>query len=149
LVTIAVLLPNATILLFTALALLLPEALASRTNTGAHGLTEVLYAFASGAGNNGSAFAGLNANTPFYNIFIGLAMWIGRFGVILPVLAVAGSMAGKKVSPPSQGTFKTDSTLFVILLIAVILIVGALAFFPVLSLGPIVEHFLMSAGRTF
>lgn len=149
LVTIAVLLPNATILLFTALALLIPEALASRTNTGAHGLSEILYAFTSGAGNNGSAFAGLNANTPFYNLFIGLAMWIGRFGVILPVLAVAGSMAGKKVSPPSQGTFRTDSILFVVLLIAVILIVGALTFFPVLSLGPIVEHFLMGAGRTF
>jgi len=149
LVTIAVLLPNATILLLTALALLIPEALASRTNTGAHGLSEILYAFASGAGNNGSAFAGLNANTPFYNIAIGLAMLIGRFGVILPVLAVAGSMAGKKVAPPSQGTFKTDSPLFVILLIAVILIVGALTFFPVLSLGPIVEHLLMSAGRTF
>jgi K+-transporting ATPase ATPase A chain len=149
LVTIAVLLPNATILLFTALALLIPEALASRTNTGAHGLSEILYAFASGAGNNGSAFAGLNANTPFYNIAIGFAMLIGRFGVILPVLAVAGSMAGKKVSPSSQGTFRTDSPLFVILLIAVILIVGALTFFPVLSLGPIVEHFLMSAGRTF
>ena len=149
LVTIAVLLPNATILLFTALALLIPEGLASRTNVGAHGLSEILYAFTSGAGNNGSAFAGLNANTPFYNVFIGLAMWIGRFGVILPVLAVAGSMAGKKVSPISQGTFRTDRPLFVVLLIAVILIIGGLTFFPALSLGPIVEHLLMGAGVAF
>ncbi|MDX2078471.1 MAG: potassium-transporting ATPase subunit KdpA [bacterium] len=149
LAVIAVLLPNGAILLFTALALLLPEGLASRTNTGAHGLTEILYAFTSGAGNNGSAFAGLNANVPFYNVFIGLAMWIGRFGVILPVLAVAGSMAGKKVSPVSQGTFRTDSPLFVVLLIAVILIVGGLTFFPALSLGPIVEQLLLGAGRAF
>ena len=149
LMVIAVLLPNGAILLFTALALLLPEGLASRANTGAHGLTEILYAFTSGAGNNGSAFAGLNANVPFYNVFIGLAMWIGRFGVILPVLAVAGSMAGKKVSPVSQGTFRTDSPLFVVLLIAVILIVGGLTFFPALSLGPIVEQLLLGAGRAF
>lgn len=148
-VMLAILLPNATILLFTALALLIPEALESRTNTGAHGLSEILYGFASGAGNNGSAFAGLNANTPFYNILIGIAMLIGRFGVIIPVLAVGGSLSGKKVSPPSQGTFQTDSPLFVVLLIAVILIVGALTFFPVLSLGPIVEHLMMSVGRTF
>lgn len=149
LMVIAVLLPNAVILLFTALALLVPEGLASRANMGAHGLSEILYAFTSGAGNNGSAFAGLNANVPFYNIFIGLAMWIGRFGVILPILAVAGSMAGKKVSPVSSGTFMTDTPLFVVLLIAVILIVGGLTFFPALSLGPIVEHLLMGAGATF
>jgi K+-transporting ATPase ATPase A chain len=149
LMVIAVLLPNAAILLFTALALLIPEGLASRANTGAHGLTEILYAFTSGAGNNGSAFAGLNANVPFYNIFIGLAMWIGRFGVILPILAVAGSMAGKKVSPVSSGTFMTDTPLFVVLLIAVILIVGGLTFFPALSLGPIVEQLLMGAGTPF
>jgi len=149
LMVIAVLLPNAAILLFTALALLTPEGLASRTNMGAHGLSEILYAFTSGAGNNGSAFAGLNANVPFYNIFIGLAMWIGRFGVILPVLAVAGSMAGKKVSPASSGTFMTDTPLFMVLLIAVILIVGGLTFFPALSLGPIVEHLLMGAGVAF
>lgn len=145
----AVLLPSASILLFSALASVTEAGLSSRTNAGPHGLTEMLYAFASGAGNNGSAFAGLNANTPFYNTLIGLAMWIGRFGVILPALAIAGSMAGKKVSPPSAGTFPTDGPLFVGLLIAVILIVGALTFFPALSLGPIVEHLLMNAGQTF
>ena len=145
----AVLLPSACILLFAALASVTETGLASRTNVGPHGLSEILYAFASGAGNNGSAFAGLNANTPFYNILIGLAMWIGRFGVILPALAIAGSMVSKKVSPPSSGTFPTDGALFVGLLIAVILIVGGLTFFPSLTLGPIVEQFLMNAGRTF
>jgi K+-transporting ATPase ATPase A chain len=146
---IAVLLPSACILLFSALASVTETALASRTNAGPHGLSEILYAFASGAGNNGSAFAGLNANTPFYNGLIGLAMWIGRFGVILPALAIAGSMVTKQVTPPSSGTFRTDSPLFTGLLIAVILIVGALTFFPALALGPIVEHLLMNAGRTF
>ena len=145
----AVLLPSACILLFSALASTTEAGLSSRTNAGLHGLSEMLYAFASGAGNNGSAFAGLNANTPFYNTLIGLAMWIGSFGVILPAVAIAGSMAGKKVSPPSAGTFPTDGPLFVGLLIAVILIVGALTFFPALSLGPIVEHLLMHAGQAF
>jgi K+-transporting ATPase ATPase A chain len=145
----AVLLPSACILLFSALASVTEAGLSSRTNAGPHGLTEMLYAFASGAGNNGSAFAGLNANTPFYNMLIGLAMWIGRFGVILPVLSIAGSMAGKKVAPPSAGTFPTNGPLFVGLLIAVILIVGALTFFPAFSLGPVVEHLLMNAGQTF
>jgi K+-transporting ATPase ATPase A chain len=146
---IAILLPSACILLFSALASITDAGLSSRANTGPHGLSEILYAFASGAGNNGSAFAGLNANTPFYNTLIGLAMWVGRFGVILPVLAIAGNMAGKRVAPPSPGTFPTDSPLFTGLLIAVVLIVGALTFFPALALGPIVEHFLMSARRAF
>ncbi len=146
---IALLLPGACILLFSALASITEAGLSSRANAGPHGLSEILYAFSSGAGNNGSAFAGLNANTPFYNTLIGLTMWIGRFGVILPALAIAGSMAGKKVAPPSPGTFSTSSTLFVGLLIAVILIVGALTFFPALALGPIAEQFLMSAGRAF
>jgi K+-transporting ATPase ATPase A chain len=145
----AVLLPSACILLFSALASMTETGLASRTNVGPHGLSEILYAFSSGAGNNGSAFAGLNANTPFYNTLIGLAMWIGRFGVILPALAIAGSMVSKKVAPPSPGTFPTDGALFVGLLIAVILIVGGLTFFPSLTLGPIVEQFLMNAGTTF
>ena len=101
------------------------------------------------AGNNGSAFAGLNANTPFYNLLGALAMLIGRFVVILPALAIAGSMAGKRIAPPSAGTFPTDSGLFVVMLIAVVVIVGALAFFPVLTLGPIIEHLLMLLGRTF
>ena len=146
---IAVLLPSTCILLFSALASITETGLASRTNTGPHGLSEILYGFASGAGNNGSAFAGLDASTPFYTILIGLAMWIGRFGVILPALAIAGSMVTKKVAPPSPGTFPTDGPLFAGLLIVVILIIGALTFFPALSLGPIVEHLLMSAGRTF
>lgn len=143
----AVLLPSACILIFSALAVVTEAGLSSRLSTGAHGLSEILYAFTSAAGNNGSAFAGLNANTPFYNSLLGIAMWIGRFGVIIPVLAIAGSMVTKKVAPPSLGTFPTDSALFVGLLIAVILIVGALTFFPALSLGPIVEQFLMNAGR--
>lgn len=146
---IAVLLPSACILLFSALASVTEAGLSSRANTGPHGLSEMLYAFASGVGNNGSAFAGLDASTPFYTTLIGLAMWIGRFGVILPVLAIAGSMVTKKVAPPSPGTFPTDNPLFVGLLIAVILIVGALTFFPALALGPIVEHLLMNAGRAF
>lgn len=146
---VAVLLPSTAILLFTALASVTDAGLSSRANTGAHGFSEMLYAFTSAAGNNGSAFAGLNANTPFYNLLLGIAMWVGRFGVIVPVLAIAGSMVTKKTAPPSPGTFPTDSPLFVGLLIAVILIVGALTFFPSLALGPIVEHLLMTAGRAF
>ncbi|RIK43244.1 MAG: potassium-transporting ATPase subunit KdpA, partial [Chloroflexi bacterium] len=145
----AVLLPSACILLFSALAAVTGPGLAGRTNGGPHGLSEILYAFSSGAGNNGSAFAGLNANTPFYNLLLAVAMWIGRFGVILPTLAIAGSMASKRVTPPSPGTFPTDGALFGSLLVAVVLVVGALTFLPALSLGPIVEHFLMQAGRVF
>lgn len=145
----AVLLPSACILLFSALASVTEAGLSSRANSGPHGMSEIMYAFASGAGNNGSAFAGLNANTPFYNLLMGLAMWAGRFGVILPVLAISGSMVGKKVAPPSSGIFPTDGLLFMGMLIAVILIIGALTFFPALALGPIVEQFLMSAGRAF
>lgn len=146
---VAVLLPSACILLFTALASVTEVGLASRTNPGPHGLSEMMYAFTSAAGNNGSAFGGLNANVPFYNILLGVAMWIGRFGVILPALAIAGSMVSKKAAPPSAGTFPTDGPLFVGLLIGVILIVGGLTFFPALSLGPIVEQLLMNAGRAF
>lgn len=145
----AILLPNAAVLLFTALASVTDAGLSSRLNGGAHGLSEMLYAFTSAANNNGSAFAGLNANTDFYNVLLGIAMWVGRFGVILPVLAIAGSMVTKRVTPPSPGTFPTDRPLFVGLLVAVVLIVGGLTYFPALSLGPIVEHFLMSAGRSF
>ncbi|MBL8133536.1 MAG: potassium-transporting ATPase subunit KdpA [Anaerolineae bacterium] len=145
----AILLPSAAILLFTALGVIAEAGLRGRASAGPHGFSEILYAFTSGAANNGSAFAGLNANTPFYNLLIGIAMWVGRFGVILPVLAIAGSMAGKRVAPASAGTFPTDSPLFILLLIAVILIVGALTFFPALSLGPIVEHLLALSGRTF
>jgi K+-transporting ATPase ATPase A chain len=145
----AILLPSATILILTAIAVVTEPGLAGRLSSGAHGFSEIFYGFTSGAGNNGSAFGGLTANSPFYNALISLAMWIGRFGVILPVLVIAGSMVGKKVAPPSVGTFRTDTALFGGLLIAVILIVGALTFFPALSVGPIVEQFLMSAGRGF
>lgn len=146
---VAVLAPSAVILIFSALASVTEAGLSSRANMGPHGLSEILYAFASAAGNNGSAFAGLNANTDFYNILLGIGMLIGRFGVILPVMVIAGSMVGKRTAPPSSGTFPTDKALFVVLLISVVLIVGALTFFPALSLGPIIEHFLMQAGKTF
>lgn len=146
---IAILLPSACILLPSALAVLLGSGLASRLSAGPHGFSEILYAFTSAAGNNGSAFAGLNANTPFYNLLLGLAMWLGRLGVILPVLAIAGSLVRKKYTPPSSGTLPTDTLLFVGMLIAVILIVGALTFFPALALGPLVEQLLMTAGRAY
>ena len=137
------------ILLFTAWAAVSTLGLSSLNNAGPHGFSEILYAFSSAAGNNGSAFAGLNANTIFYNVLLGLGMLIGRFGVIIPILAIAGSMAKKKITPPSSGTFQTDNWLFVSLLIGVILIVGGLTYFPALSLGPIVEHLLMNHGITF
>lgn len=137
------------ILLFTAWASVSSLGLSSLNNAGPHGFSEMLYAFSSAAGNNGSAFAGLNANTVFYNLLIGFAMLIGRFGVIIPILAIAGNMAKKKITPVSTGTFQTDNWLFVALLIGVILIVGGLTYFPALSFGPIVEHLLMNNGITF
>jgi K+-transporting ATPase ATPase A chain len=146
---VAVLLPCALILLGSAIACVLPNALASLNNNGPHGLSEILYAFASAAGNNGSAFAGLNANTNFYNYVLGVVMLLGRFGVIIPALAIAGSLAPKKIAPVTAGTFPTDGATFACLLIAVILIIGALTFFPALSLGPITEHLLMQQGRMF
>jgi len=118
-------------------------------NTGPHGLSEIVYAFTSATGNNGSAFAGINANTLWYNTTMGIAMLIGRFLMIIPMMAIAGNLATKKIVPPSAGTFPVHTPLFVVLLIGVILIVGALTFFPMLSLGPIVEHFLMEAGGMF
>jgi potassium-transporting ATPase potassium-binding subunit len=124
-------------------------AIANLNNSGPHGFGEILYAYASGTGNNGSAFAGLNANTPWYNLTIGLAMWIGRFLFLIPLLAVAGSLAAKKKVPSTSGTFPTHGPMFVGLLVGTILIVGALTFFPALSLGPIVEHYLMHSGRVF
>ena len=145
--TLSILLPAASILLFTALASITDAGLSSRANMGPHGFSEMLYAYASATGNNGSAFAGLNANTAFYNITLGLALWVGRFGIIVPVLAIAGSMVGKTVTPPSPGTFPTDKPLFAVMLIMVVVIVGARTFFPALSLGPIVEHLLLSAGQ--
>jgi potassium-transporting ATPase potassium-binding subunit len=137
------------ILLFTAWAAVSTLGLAGLNNAGPHGFSEILYAFSSATGNNGSAFAGLSANTVFYNLLIGFAMLVGRFGVIIPILAIAGSMAKKKITPPSAGTFQTNNWLFVVLLIGVILIVGGLTYFPALSLGPIVEHLLMNNGITF
>jgi len=121
----------------------------SLNNGGPHGLSEILYAFASGAGNNGSAFAGLNANTPWWNVTLGLTMLFGRFFMIVPVLAIAGSMRGKPPVPAGPGTFPTHGLLFSGLVVSVILIVGALTFFPALSLGPIAEHFAANAGKVF
>jgi K+-transporting ATPase ATPase A chain len=126
-----------------------PYGVSSLSNAGPHGLSEIVYAFTSGAGNNGSAFAGLNANTPWYNVALGLTMLIGRFWMIIPALAIAGVLSGKKASPPGAGTLPTTGPLFSILLVGVVLIVGALTFFPVLSLSPIVEHFLMQSGKVF
>ena len=146
---IAVLAPNFVILVFAAWASVSNAGLSSLNNSGPHGLSEILYAFSSAAGNNGSAFSGLNANTLFYNLTLGFGMLIGRFGVIIPVLAIAGNMAGKKITPPSAGTFRTDNWLFIGLLISVILIVGGLTHFPALSLGPVIEHLLMNSGITF
>ena len=124
-------------------------AIANLNNAGPRGFGEILYAYASGTGNNGSAFAGLNANTPWNNLTIGLAMWIGRFLFLIPLLAAAGSLAAKKKIPTSAGTFPTHGPLFVGLLVGTVLIVGALTFFPALSLGPVVEHFLMNSAKVF
>jgi len=146
---IAVLIQAAAILLGSALAISTKAGTSSILNGGPHGLSEVLYAFTSCVGNNGSAFAGLNANTLFYNVMLALAMLIGRFGVIIPVLCIAGSMVAKKSVPPGPGTFKTDSFLFAVLLAGVVIIVGALTFFPALALGPLAEQLLMLTGKTF
>jgi potassium-transporting ATPase potassium-binding subunit len=145
----AVLILPLAILGFTAVSAMLPAALASLANAGPHGLSELLYAFSSAAGNNGSAFAGLNANTPWFNTTTGIAMAFGRFGYVVPVMAMAGSLALKTRAPASSGTFPTDGPLFVGLLVGVIVILGGLQFFPALALGPIVEHVLMLAGKTF
>jgi potassium-transporting ATPase potassium-binding subunit len=134
---------------FTAIAVVVTPGLAGLANSGPHGFSEALYAYVSATGNNGSAFAGLSANTPFWNTTLGLAMWIGRFLVIVPMLAIAGSLAGKKLVPASAGTFPTDGGLFVGLLIGVILIIGGLIYFPALALGPIEEHLAMRAGSLF
>jgi K+-transporting ATPase ATPase A chain len=137
------------ILTFTAISVVTPYGKAGISNQGPHGLSQILYAYVSGAGNNGSAFAGGNWNSVWYNTSIAFDMLLGRFFMIIPVLAIAGSLARKKVVPPSAGTFPVTTPLFSVLLIGVILIVGALTFFPALSLGPILEHLLMHAGRTF
>jgi len=144
----------ASILVFAAISAVIPfakdsyfnpagPAIANLTNPGAHGFTEVLYAFVSATGNNGSAFAGLTANTPWYDLTLGLAMLFGRFLFLIPLLAAAGSLAAKKKLATTSGTFPTHGPLFIGLLVGTILIVGALTFFPALSLGPLVEHFLL------
>ena len=138
------------ILVFTAISVVSPAFGTSQlNNAGPHGLSEILYAYTEGAGNNGSAFAGISANTLWYNTTIGVTMLIGRFMMIIPMLAIAGNLARKKIVPPSLGTFPVTTPLFTTLLVSVIVIVGALTFFPALSLGPIVEHLLMNAGKTF
>jgi K+-transporting ATPase ATPase A chain len=157
---IAILATSLVILGFTAISSVAPFAkngywnspgpAAANTNNGAaHGFSEMLYAYSSGAGNNGSAFAGINANTPWYNLTIGIDMLVGRFLFIIPALAIAGSLAGKKLVPITSGTLPTNGTLFVVLLVGTVIIVGALTYFPALSLGPIVEHFQMLNGKLF
>jgi K+-transporting ATPase ATPase A chain len=138
------------ILIFSAIAVLLPTVgTSSIANPGPHGLSEILYAFTSTAANNGSAFAGLNANTNFYNMTLGFSMLAGRFLMIIPMLAVAGNLARKKIVPASAGTFPVTTPLFTLLLVGIIVIVGALTFFPALTLGPVLEHLLLHAGKTF
>jgi K+-transporting ATPase ATPase A chain len=157
---IAILATSLCILVFTSISSVAPfakggywnspgPAAANTNNNAAHGFSEMLYAYSSGAGNNGSAFAGINANTPWYNLSIGIDMLVGRFLFIIPALAIAGSLAGKKLVPITSGTLPTNGTLFVVLLVGTVIIVGALTYFPALSLGPIVEHFQMLNGKLF
>jgi K+-transporting ATPase ATPase A chain len=145
----SVLVLTLSILGFSAVASVVPAGLSSLNNKGPHGFSEILYAFTSGAGNNGSAFAGLNANTLFYNSSLGVDMFLGRFFMLIPILGIAGSLAAKKRVPASAGSFPVTGPLFSVLLVGVIVIVGALTFFPAFSLGPIVEHLLMRSGTVF
>lgn len=146
---VGILIPSVFILFFTAIGVTTNQGLSSILNKGPHGFSEILYAFSSGSGNNGSAFAGLNVNTVFYNVLIGIAMLFGRFGVIIPVLAIAGNLVKKNIAPETSGTLRTDNALFAFLLLLIILIVGALTFFPALSIGPIIEQLLVNQGVTF
>ncbi|HXF29068.1 MAG TPA: potassium-transporting ATPase subunit KdpA, partial [Chlamydiales bacterium] len=148
-VIVAVLTPEALILIGSSLASGLQVALSSLSNHGPHGLSEILYAFTSASGNNGSAFAGLNVNTTFYNVVLGCVMLTARTAIILPSLALGGLLAKKKITPSSLGTFSTDTFLFALLLLFSILIIVAITYFPALVLGPIVEHFLMLGGKSF
>jgi len=143
-----ILIPAFLILGGTALAIMVEAGKTAVANPGAHGFSEILYAFSSAAGNNGSAFAGLSANTPFYNIALGIVMLFGRYGIIIPVLAIAGSLAAKKTVPTTLGTLPTHTPLFVMLLIGTVLLVGALTFVPALALGPVVEHLMMTSAKT-
>jgi K+-transporting ATPase ATPase A chain len=148
-VMLAVLMMPMTVLITTAIAVLSPAGGAATANPGAHGFSEILYAFTSMTNNNGSAFAGLGANIPFYNLLGGLAMWIGRYWIIVPTLALAGSLAAKNRTPASVATLQTHTPIFVGLVIAIILVVGGLNFFPAAALGPILEHYQLLAGQTF
>ena len=145
--SIVILVPPFVVLAGTAAAVLLPQGLSSLANPGAHGFSEILYAFSSAGNNNGSAFAGLNANTPFYNTALGLAMWFSRYWLLVPVLAIAGSLAAKKRVPAGPGTLPTHTPLFIVLLVFTVLLVGALTFVPALALGPIVEHLILYAAK--
>ena len=146
---IIILTPAILLLILSAIAASTGAGLAGITNGGPHGLSQIIYTFASAAGNNGSAFAGINANSVFYNLATALAMLVGRFSTLIPALAIAGSLANKKIIPASAATFPTTGLLFTLMLICVIIIVGALTFFPVFTLGPFLEHLLMAIGRTF
>jgi len=145
----AILVTSVTILVFAAISVVAKFGASSISNPGSHGLSQILYAFTSAVGNNGSAFGGLSTNTPWYNTTMGVAMLLGRFFMIIPILAIAGNLAAKKHVPASLGTFPVTGPLFTVLLICVILIVGALTFFPALSLGPVLEHLMMGAGKAF
>ena len=145
--SIVILVPPLIVLVGTAVAVMLPQGLSSLANPGAHGFSEILYAFSSAGNNNGSAFAGLNANTPFYNTALGLAMWFSRYWLLVPVLAIAGSLAAKKSVPPGPGTLPTHTPLFVLLLVSTVLLVGALTFVPALALGPIAEHLMLHGPK--
>ena len=145
----SILVASLTILIFSAIAIVTKAGLTGISNPGPHGLSQILYAYTSGVGNNGSAFGGINANTLWYNSTLAIAMLLGRFFMVIPILAIAGNLAAKKHVPESLGTFPVTGPLFTVLLVSVILIVGALTFFPSLSLGPILEHLLMNAGKAF
>jgi potassium-transporting ATPase potassium-binding subunit len=146
-VSVSILVTPLLVLTGTAISVLLADGKAGILNPGAHGFSEILYAFSSAANNNGSAFAGISANTPYYNAALAIAMWFGRFAIIVPVLALAGSFAAKKRIPVSSGTMPTHGPLFVTLLIGTVLLIGALTYIPALALGPIVEHLMMLAAK--
>ena len=145
----AILITSMTILIFAGISVVSKFGTSAISNPGAHGLSQILYAYTSAVGNNGSAFGGLGTNTLWYNTTMGVAMLLGRFFMIIPIMAIAGSLAAKKQVPESLGTFPVTGPLFTVLLVSVVLIVGALTFFPALSLGPILEHLLMNAGKAF
>jgi potassium-transporting ATPase potassium-binding subunit len=145
--SVAILLPPLVVLVGTAIAVLVEPGKAGVANPGAHAFSEILYAFSSASGNNGSAFAGLSANTPFYNTALGICMFFARYWIIIPVLALAGSLAAKKKVPAGPGTLPTHTPMFIFFLVGVVIVIGALTFFPALALGPIVEHLVLYGGN--